>query len=77
MKLAEFGELFKFIEHTDRFSERFAKGIFRQLLEGLQFLHKNGVVHRDIKPENLLIDSKFRLVICDFGFSYSMKKPYS
>lgn len=35
MKLAEFGELYKFIEHTDRFSEKFAKGIFKQLLEGL------------------------------------------
>lgn len=35
MKLAEFGELYKFIEHTDRFSEKFAKGFFKQLLEGL------------------------------------------
>lgn len=28
MKLAEYGELFRFIEHTDRFSERLARSIF-------------------------------------------------
>ena len=29
MKLAEYGELFRFIEHTDKFSERMAKNIFQ------------------------------------------------
>jgi serine/threonine protein kinase len=28
MKLAEFGELFQFIEHTDRFSEKLSKSLF-------------------------------------------------
>jgi hypothetical protein len=28
MKLAEFGELFKFIEHTDKFSEKLARTLF-------------------------------------------------
>jgi serine/threonine protein kinase len=29
MKLAEYGELYRFIEHTDRFSERFARTLFQ------------------------------------------------
>lgn len=70
MKLAEFGELFRFIEHTDRFSEKLSRTLFIQLLKGLDYLHLHGIVHRDIKPENLLIDSKCRLIIGDFGFAH-------
>jgi len=39
MKLAEYGELYKFIEHTDRFSERLARNLFGQLVSGLSYLH--------------------------------------
>lgn len=69
MKLAEYGELFRFIEHTDRFSEKLARHLFVQMISGLEYLHSNGIAHRDIKPENLLIDKNFRLIIADFGFA--------
>ena len=36
---------------------------------GLEYLHGMGIFHRDIKPENLLISSKGRLMIGDFGFA--------
>ncbi|KAF8966530.1 serine/threonine-protein kinase HAL4/sat4 [Entomortierella lignicola] len=42
---------------------------FKQLLNGVAYLHSMGVAHRDIKPENLLLDSKGRLKITDFGVS--------
>ena len=34
------------------------KFIIYQLLQGLQYLHKNNVLHKDIKPQNILINNK-------------------
>ncbi|KAK3817217.1 MAG: kinase-like domain-containing protein [Benniella sp.] len=42
---------------------------FKQLINGVAYLHSMGVAHRDIKPENLLLDGKGRLKITDFGVS--------
>jgi|APSaa5957512535_1039671.scaffolds.fasta_scaffold47516_1 serine/threonine protein kinase len=69
MKLAEYGELYKFIEHSERFDECFTKYMFNQLIEGVRYLHANGIVHRDIKPENILINQKGRLILADFSFA--------
>ncbi len=62
MKLAEYGELYSFIEHTDRFDDKMTKYVLTQLLEGVKYLHEHGIVHRDIKPENLLINKKGKLI---------------
>ncbi|KAI9595747.1 kinase-like domain-containing protein [Syncephalis fuscata] len=42
---------------------------FRQLIQGIGYLHSMGVAHRDIKPENLLMDMHGQLKITDFGVS--------
>lgn len=28
------------------------------IVQGLEYLHMNGILHRDIKPENLVLDSR-------------------
>ncbi|CAK0838869.1 unnamed protein product, partial [Prorocentrum cordatum] len=38
--------------------EREASFVFRQLSEGLGFLHRQGVIHRDLKLENVLVASE-------------------
>jgi mitogen-activated protein kinase 15 len=41
-----------------------------QLLQGLAYLHRCGLVHRDIKPSNLLLNlNSLELKICDFGMA--------
>ena len=45
------------------------KLILYQLLQGLQYLHKNNVLHRDIKPPNILVNNKGEIKIGDFGLS--------
>lgn len=50
--------------------ENLAKGYIRQTLEGLKYLHDQGVIHRDIKCANLLVSSNEHIIkLADFGIS--------
>jgi len=53
-----------------------AKDIVGQLLEQLHFLHTSlkPVVHGDISSENILIDTKQKIYLVDFGCSHFQKQ---
>ena len=40
-----------------------------QILLGLNYIHKNGIIHRDIKPQNIFIQNKHIICIGDFGIA--------
>jgi serine/threonine protein kinase len=41
---------------------------FKQIVEGLKFIHEKGMAHRDIKIDNLLLTDHYQtLKIGDFG----------
>ena len=42
---------------------------FKQLLEGVEFLHNNKIYHSDIKPANILFTSNDDIKLCDFGIA--------
>ncbi|OGV72159.1 MAG: hypothetical protein A3K18_21140 [Lentisphaerae bacterium RIFOXYA12_64_32] len=48
---------------------REALAVVTQICDALQYAHEEGIVHRDIKPENILLDSKGRVKIADFGLA--------
>jgi hypothetical protein len=42
---------------------------FKQLIDGLEYLHSLNIIHNDIKPGNLLITCDDVLKLCDFNIS--------
>ncbi|RCN28467.1 hypothetical protein ANCCAN_25789 [Ancylostoma caninum] len=40
---------------------------FRQIVEGVKYIHSMDIMHRDLKPENILISSHNLVRIADFG----------
>jgi len=69
LELVYGGELLDQILERGSYSESDAANLIRQVLEGIAYMHRHGVVHRDLKPENLLCASANVIKIADFGLS--------
>jgi predicted Ser/Thr protein kinase len=52
-----------------RFTPNQALGLVPKICDALQYAHGEGVLHRDIKPDNILLDTKGRVKIADFGIA--------
>ena len=57
------------IEREGAFAEKEAMHVLKQIVAGLNYMHKNGIAHRDLKPSNILLqDGQAKL--SDFGLSW-------
>ena len=64
-------DLFQLIERSGwksvPLSEKYC--LFKQICNGVKFMHDNGVAHRDLKPENVLLSMDGICKLTDFGIS--------
>ena len=68
MEYCSHGELFSLVK-KNYFQQKDSLCLFKQLVQGVAYLHRNGIAHRDIKLENLLLSNEGYLKITDFGVS--------
>lgn len=72
LELISGGELFDRIVEKEKYSEREARRVIRQLTEAMAYAHSKGIAHRDLKPENVLLRDRnddTGIKIADFGFA--------
>jgi len=65
------GDFFSFVKkNRKQIDEKLARTYFRQLIEGLEYIHQNGVAHMDLKLDNLLVGNDYNLKIADFDMAH-------
>ncbi|MFO8005402.1 protein kinase domain-containing protein [Thioalkalivibrio sp.] len=66
-------------EFADQFRPLLLRNVLKiaiQLVEALDYAHRNGVVHRDIKPENIIVTSATaNIKVMDFGIARTLSDP--
>jgi serine/threonine-protein kinase len=63
------GRLLREIMDEGLLDQERAVRIAIRVLEGLEYIHANGVVHRDLKPENIMVDEQDNIKLIDFGIA--------
>ncbi|XP_028844733.1 mitogen-activated protein kinase kinase kinase kinase 5-like isoform X2 [Denticeps clupeoides] len=63
------GSLPNIYKDLGAFKEDETAFVCREVLQGLQFLHCNGILHRDIKGDNVLVNDAGDVKICDLGLA--------
>lgn len=69
MEFIDGDDLSSLLRRIGRLPSDKAIEISRQLCFGLAAIHEAGILHRDLKPANVIIDSKGKARITDFGIA--------
>ncbi|MGI8542303.1 MAG: protein kinase domain-containing protein [Aridibacter sp.] len=69
MEFVDGDDLSQLLRRIGRLPSDKAVEISRQICMGLNAIHKAGILHRDLKPANIIIDSKGKARITDFGIA--------
>ncbi|KAG6377196.1 hypothetical protein JVT61DRAFT_1249 [Boletus reticuloceps] len=71
LEFCENGSLHNICKRFGKFPENLVAVYIRQVLEGLVYLHDQGVIHRDIKGANILTNKDGCVKLADFGVASS------
>jgi hypothetical protein len=74
MEFVEGEDLASLLRRVGRLPAPRALEVARDLLAGLAAAHEQGVIHRDLKPANVMIDSRGKVKITDFGLAASTEE---
>ena len=69
MEYVEGGSLLRILNKFGKLPESLVAIYMYQVLQGLAYLHGQGVIHRDIKAANLLTTKDGTIKIADFGIA--------
>jgi eukaryotic-like serine/threonine-protein kinase len=69
MEFVKGRELQDILNQNERFGVAGILQVMTQLLEALDYSHRNGVVHRDIKPSNIILLDDGTVKVADFGIA--------
>lgn len=61
------GDIYTRVRTAGKLAPEEANCYFKQLMRGIEYLHRTGVAHRDLKPDNLLLTQRGAVKIADFG----------
>jgi len=65
-EFARFGDFYNVTKKGLLDNEMLMRTYFHQLIEGIEYIHSQGVAHLDLKLENIMIGESFELKIIDF-----------
>ncbi|XP_021565144.1 myosin light chain kinase, smooth muscle isoform X5 [Carlito syrichta] len=80
LEIVSGGELFeRIIDEDFELTERECIKYMRQISEGVEYIHKQGIVHLDLKPENIMCVNKTgtKIKLIDFGLARRLENAGS
>ncbi len=72
MKFLEGRSLEELIKEKKHLSLDETIHILSQVAEALDYAHEHSVIHRDVKPANVMLDSRNRVIVTDFGIAKAL-----